>query len=104
MLACAHTLDSLYKNFPPSCDSACKLKLKHDAFAQFTIKAKTLPFEDDSTFYIRFEKRMQKSGNALFMHDMRYNSKQMDFESEFSRFANLRDYMTWLKKKYGKDD
>lgn len=101
MLGCAHSLDSLYKHFPSSCDSLCKVKLKQQLFHRFAVDSKILPLAADTTFPARFEKRINRSGNCFFMQYVRYGAKQTDFESEYARFGNLPAYLSWLKKKYG---
>lgn len=104
MLGCAHSLDSLYRNFPSGCDQACKSKRKKEIFSQFVLDAKKLPLASDSLFPARFEKRMQKSGNTVFMVYVRYESKQTDFETEFIRYRGLRTYMNALKTKFSIGD
>ncbi|HEU4717052.1 MAG TPA: aminopeptidase [Bacteroidia bacterium] len=103
MLACAHSLDSLYKSMPAGMDSLQKVSLKKNAFRKFAENSRQLPFAADTLFPKRFAKRIEKSGNTFFMQYVRYGAKQVNFENEFARFANLRAYMKWLKKKYGKE-
>jgi predicted aminopeptidase len=103
MLGCAHSLDSLYKNFPKNFDDDAKLKLKKEKFASFVDSAKNLPLADDTLFYVRFQKRIEKSGNSFFMQYVRYGSKQHDFESDFEKYnGDLKKYVADLKVKYGK--
>jgi predicted aminopeptidase len=102
MLNCAHSLDSLYKKFPPNASAESKSTAKRRKMISFMFQSKNLPLQMDSTFPARFGNRIMRSGNAFFMQYVRYGAKQNDFESEFSRFADLREYLDWLKKKYGK--
>lgn len=104
MLGCAHSLDSLYKHFPSGCDSLCKMKMKNEIFTRFASQSKTLPLAADSLFPVRFQKRMNKSGNTVFMHYVRYGSKQTDFETEYVRFSGLKAYMKWLREKFEIED
>ncbi|HET6989884.1 MAG TPA: aminopeptidase, partial [Bacteroidia bacterium] len=71
MLNCAHSLDSLYKSFPPQANSIQKNELKNKMFSSFVAGSKNLPLEMDSLFPKRFEKRIDKSGNAFFMQYVR---------------------------------
>jgi len=103
MLACAHSLDSLYHHFPPRTDSTGKAFLKEKMFLRFAATAKQLPLAADTLFPARVQLRMTRSGNALFMQFVRYGEKQSDFETEYARFPDLRAYMKWLKSKYGKE-
>lgn len=101
MLTCAHSLDSLYKNYPKDCDNITKLKLKREKFKTFVNNAKSLPLAADSLFPTRFGKRIEKSGNAFFMQYVRYGSKQHDFESDFKKYnGDLRKYVAAMKEKY----
>ncbi len=103
MLTSAHSLDSLYRNFPKNCDSLTKVKMKKEKFSSFVINAKTLSLADDTLFYARFQRRIEKSGNAFFMQYVRYGSKQHDFESDFANYnGDLKKYVAMLKVKYGK--
>lgn len=101
MLNCAHSLDSLYKHFPANSNLQTKSQLKTAAFTNFVQQSKNLPLAMDSLFTKRFSKRLNLSGNTVFMHYVRYESKQTDFESEYARFENLPKYLIWLRKKYG---
>lgn len=102
MLGCAHSLDSLYKNFPANCTDAEKLKLKKEKFNLFVDSSRNLSLAADTLFYQRFQKRIEKSGNAFFMQYVRYGSKQHDFESDYAKYdGNLKKYVSDLKRKYG---
>ena len=103
MLHCAHSLDSMYNHIPAGSSLQTKLKLKNEIFGQFVQDAKKLPMTNDSLFPIRFGKRLNKSGNTVFMHYVRYESKQTNFETEYARFGNLNAYLVWLRKKYGSE-
>ncbi len=101
MLGCAHSLDSLYKNFPADIPPVEKLHSKRKMLLTFIFQSKNLPLEMDSTFPSRLGKRIIKSGNAFFMHYVRYGSKQNDFESEFEKYdGDLKRYLVAMKVKY----
>ncbi len=101
MLTCAHSLDSLYKTFPPSANSIYKNNLKKKLFHSFVENSKQLELDADSLFPKRFEKRIEKSGNAFFMQYVRYGSKQHDFENDFEKYnGDLRQYVNDLKLRY----
>jgi predicted aminopeptidase len=102
MLDAAHDLDSLYKHFPPGCDSLCKNDLRKKMFHRVAESSRHLALSLDTLFPARFEKRLNASGNTIFMQYLRYGGKQHSFEAEFARFLSIKAYLDWLKRKYGK--
>ncbi|MBI3512189.1 MAG: aminopeptidase [Bacteroidetes bacterium] len=100
MLTSAHALDSVYKNFSPGCDRNFKLIAKKKMFDTIVSHSKKLSLAADTLFPARLEKKLVRSGNSLFMHYVRYEAKQNDFESEYSKFSGLKAYVEFLKKKY----
>ncbi|MDQ3111180.1 MAG: aminopeptidase [Bacteroidota bacterium] len=104
MLGCAHSLDSLYKNFPSEASGEGKITAKRRLMISFMLQSKKLPLEMDSTFPARFGNRMMRSGNAFFMQYVRYGSKQHDFENDFLLYnGDLRKYVNEMKAKYLKN-
>lgn len=101
MLQCARSLDSLYRQMPATWPQERKAKTKTDFYALLKIRAASPSLGADSLFPARFEKRMRTSGNTIFMQYLRYESKQTDFETEYSRFSGLKKYLGWLLTKYG---
>ncbi|MCX6311456.1 MAG: aminopeptidase [Bacteroidetes bacterium] len=101
MLTCAHSLDSLYKKYPPTANSIYKMDLKKKMFHSFVENSKQLELDADSLFPKRFEIAINKSGNAFFMQYVRYGSKQHDFETDFEKYdGDLRKYVEAMKKLY----
>jgi predicted aminopeptidase len=103
MLACAHSLDSLYKNFPATASEKYKADSKRRLMISFTFASRRLPLQMDASFPARFGRRIRNSGNAFFMQYVRYVAKQHDFDQDFGIYDNLRKYVDSLKKTYSID-
>jgi predicted aminopeptidase len=101
MLSCSRRADSLYRGFGKNLLPAEKKKQKAQLFESFVENARKLPLETDSLFPARFRKKLVRSGNTYLLQFVRYGSKQKDFEQEYSAFANLRQFLDSLKKRYG---
>lgn len=102
MLRHAHQLDSLYKNWEQKkLPEAQRIKLKYAAYASIVADARVAGVSDTS-FATRLEKRLRKSGNAVFMGFVRYGARQHDFEKEFEEVyhGDLRAYIVALRKKW----
>ena len=94
MLSSAVYLDSIYKAIKTSCNENCKHQIKQTAFDTIVARAEALGLANDSLFHVRIEKRLNESGNAVFLHYTRYSGKQTDFMDDFKKVQfNLRRFI-----------
>lgn len=101
MLSAAQQLDSLYKSFASTADTAFCLAQRNSCYTKIVEQARMQQI-GDSLYPVRLQKRLAENGNTVLMHALRYGEQQDDFETEYSKFQNLVTYINWLKEKYGK--
>ncbi len=99
MLQEARYLDSVYKTIPKENVRAKKQAIKQVAFDSIIARASRLPQGGDQ-FSKRLAKRLSEAGNTVFMQFIRYEGKQHEFETEFSRFSSVKAYLVYLKSRY----
>lgn len=101
MLEQSRYLDSVYNGFSPTNDVVSKEHSKRDAFRAIVNKARNLDLKSDTTFASRIERKMNTSGNTMFMSYIRYEGKKDDFSVEFSRMGgDLRKFVELMKSRY----
>lgn len=102
MLRSARSLDSLFrKQAAERLTEPAAMQQKYRMYVRIVREAARLPLRFPG-FAERLEKRLRKSGNAVFMNYVRYGSKQDDFEKEFNEkyHGDLRLYVSELRKKW----
>ncbi len=102
MLQQAKFLDTVYKSLEPTLSEQEKLIIKKKTFLLFWDRARDLKLEGDNDFPDRLLRRMSKSGNTMFLQYTRYQAKQNDFSSDFSRCkSDLKLFVQNMVAKYG---
>jgi hypothetical protein len=96
MLYSANYADSVYKTIALQKDIQFKKKVRVGVFDSIVARAKRLNFSRDSTFGVRLEKRLAKSGNTVLLQYTRYTAKQNDFFSQLKQLNN--DLRLFIRK------
>ncbi|GAB4136810.1 MAG: aminopeptidase [Bacteroidia bacterium] len=103
MLQSAKFLEQQYQAINLSAPLSSKRKIKKEAFDSIVITAKRLELINDTVFADRFQKRLLKSGNTVFMHYVRYEARQDDFEEIYKlKKNNLRAFVDEMRNRYEK--
>lgn len=102
MLEQARLLDSVYKSFTPTMSIEEKEQQRRNNFLFIWGRAQILDLKSDSTFADRIHKKLEASGNTLFLQYTRYEAKQDDFQDQFvSCDYNLATFVKSMVVKYG---